>query len=48
MKCQAHLYDVIALALGRRFTNKLNLFILQERKLRFSKGMLFDKDYTMS
>ena len=48
MKCQTHLYEVTALALGRGFTNKLNLFILQESKLRFSKDTLFDKDYTMS
>ena len=48
MKCQTHLYEVTALALGRGFTNKLNLFILQESKLRFSEDTLFDKDYTMS
>lgn len=34
MKCQAHLYDITALALRKGFKDKLNLFILQERKQR--------------
>lgn len=45
MKCQAHLYDITALALRKGFKDKLNLFILQERKQRLS---IYTKSYLLA